>query len=267
MPTIKVNRINVYYEIVGQGEPLVLISGLGIEISGLVEHQNPDVVKKYRTVLIDNRGVGRTDKPNEPYTLEMMAEDVVGVMDALKIKRAHLLGISMGSRIALTIAAKYPERVNGLVLWVAGTRLPPGLKLMTFMLTHIPGYSKTLNKTAKFIFDQKYPPTQESFLRQVAANAQFDGRQMLPKIKAPTLIINGTKDQLAPVKYGRELTEGIAGAQMILVEGGDHITIPTDPELSVRPMLKFLAEVEARGVTMSAPADKKPTMAAKLPAK
>ena len=119
MPTVKVNDINVYYEIVGQGEPLVIIAGLGFEISGMVEHQNPDISTRYRTVFIDNRGVGRTDKPDKPYTLEMMAEDVVGVMDTLGIKRAHLLGISMGSRIALALAVTHPERVNGLVLWVA----------------------------------------------------------------------------------------------------------------------------------------------------
>lgn len=252
----------MYYEMLGQGEPLVLISGMGMEISMLVEHPDPDVLKKYQTLVIDNRGVGRTDKPAEPYTIETMAEDIVGVMDALKIKKAHIVGISMGSRIALTIAANHPDRVKGLVLCVAGTRLSPGLKFMTFLLTHVPGYSKTLNKTAKFIFDQKYPPTPESFLRQIEANAKFDGRGMLARVKAPTLIVNGTRDQLAPVKYGKELADGIAGARMSLVEG-DHAGVATSKELFTDPMLKFLAEVEAKARSTTQPAGSRSATVAK----
>ena len=78
--------------------------------------------KNYKLILFDNRGTGRTDKPDEPYSIEMMAEDTIGLMDTLNIERAHILGISMGSRIALVIAAKYPERVKSLILNVAAAR-------------------------------------------------------------------------------------------------------------------------------------------------
>src|SRR5712692_10433966 len=115
MPTIKVNDIHMYYEIHGEGEPLVLIVGLGTDISewdGIIRW----LAKKYRVLAFDNRGAGRTDKPDMPYSIEMMADDTEGLMNALAMQRAHILGISMGGRTALALALRHPQRVKRLVL-------------------------------------------------------------------------------------------------------------------------------------------------------
>ena len=85
MPTVKVNDINMYYEIHGEGEPLIFVQGMGLEISSVVPF-TAEFAKKYRVIAFDNRGVGRTDKPNESYSIEMMAEDTVGLMDALGLE-------------------------------------------------------------------------------------------------------------------------------------------------------------------------------------
>src|SRR5512146_1889888 len=108
MPTAKVNDITMYYEIQGEGEPLVLIAGLRLDIA---EYNGIDswLAQKYQVVAFDNRGAGRTDKPDIPYSIEMMADDIAGLLYALGVKQAHIIGISMGGRIALALALQHPE--------------------------------------------------------------------------------------------------------------------------------------------------------------
>src|SRR6266568_7136982 len=115
MPYVKVNDIHMYYEIHGDGEPLVLIVGLGTDISeweGIIRW----LAKTYQVLAFDNRGVGRTDKPDTPYSIEMMADDTAGLMQTLGIEQANILGISLGGRIALEMALRHAPSVKKLVL-------------------------------------------------------------------------------------------------------------------------------------------------------
>ena len=115
MPKVKVGDINIYYEIHGEGEPLVLIMGYGGN-SGQWFRQIPGLTKEYRVIVFDNRGTGRSDKPDISYTMETMAGDVAGLLDAIDIPAAHVYGVSMGGMIAQHVALNYPEKVKGLVL-------------------------------------------------------------------------------------------------------------------------------------------------------
>jgi 3-oxoadipate enol-lactonase len=115
MPYVKVNDIQMYYEIQGEGEPLLLIVGLGTDISeweGIIHW----LAQTYKVLAFDNRGAGRTDKPDTPYSIEMMADDTAGIMQTLGIQQAHILGISMGGRIALALALRHAKSVKKLVL-------------------------------------------------------------------------------------------------------------------------------------------------------
>ncbi len=105
MPTIKINDINIYYEIHGEGEPLLLIPGLRNDVS---EYQKiiDTLSTQFSVVALDNRGAGRTDKPDSPYSIEMMADDAAGLLNALGIEQAHILGVSMGGRIAADLALR-----------------------------------------------------------------------------------------------------------------------------------------------------------------
>ena len=94
MPTVKVGDINMYYEVHGKGEPLLLIMGLGMDLTGWM-FQIPEFLKKYQVIAFDNRGVGRTDAPDKPYSIKMMADDTVWLMDALVVNKAHILGLSI----------------------------------------------------------------------------------------------------------------------------------------------------------------------------
>jgi len=168
MPTVKVNDINMYYKVCGEGEPLVILQEAGIEISSMYNVLDA-FAKNYQVIALDNRGVGRTDMPDEPYSIEMMAEGTIGLMDEIGIKSAHFLGMSMGARIALVIAAKYPERAKSLILNVAAVGFPDTFKsILEVSLENTDLREKLLQKTG-IVFIQKYPPNPESFLRQLKA--------------------------------------------------------------------------------------------------
>ena len=115
MPEKKIGDLNIYYEVHGEGEPLVLIPGLSNDISeyeGIIGRLST----KYMVVAADNRGAGRTDKPDMPYSIEMMSDDTAGLLSALGIKEAHIVGVSMGGRIAAALALRHPEQVRSLIL-------------------------------------------------------------------------------------------------------------------------------------------------------
>jgi pimeloyl-ACP methyl ester carboxylesterase len=241
MPKVKIGDINMYYETRGDGKPLILIAGLGMDLS--MWSTESEISKKYKVIMLDNRGAGRTDKPDTPYSIEMMAEDTIGFMDKLGIKHAHIMGCSMGGAIAQTIAAKHPERVNGLILHVTYPKSPdkddPQVAAM-FEQLHAqakqPGFMDTLGK---------YPPTIDSFIRQFDALVEFDGTEQLSKIEAPTIIVNGKNDISNPIKNGEELESGINNSKLILVDG-DHFVLGTNPESVINHVLDFLEEIGAK---------------------
>ncbi|MEL7670838.1 alpha/beta hydrolase [Methanobacterium sp.] len=246
MPTVKVNDINMYYKVCGEGEPLVILQEAGIEISSMYNVLDA-FAKNYQVIALDNRGVGRTDMPDEPYSIEMMAEDTIGLMDEIGIKSAHFLGMSMGARIALVIAAKYPERAKSLILNVAAVGFPDTFKsILEVSLENTDLREKLLQKTG-IVFIQKYPPNPESFLRQLKAMADFDGKVYLDQINASTLVINGTKDHLVPMALTEELKLGIRDVKLILVDEG-HYFAALKPELLIKYSLEFLKEVGTKTV-------------------
>ena len=116
MPHVKVGDIQIYYEIHGTGaQTLTLIRGLGADLSTWFP-QIPEFSKYFKTVLFDNRGAGRTDKPDAPYSMRQMADDTNGLLEALDIRRTALLGMSMGGAIAQEFAINCPEKLSSLVL-------------------------------------------------------------------------------------------------------------------------------------------------------
>jgi len=241
MPIVHVNDIDMYYEIHGEGEPLIVIWGIGGEIPALVDHLVTACEGKFRIITFDNRGSGRSDKPDIPYSIEMMAMDTACFMDAIDVRHAHILGISTGARIAIALATRFPARVKTLTLHVAAARSPDREdaeaqtafeRLRAAMTT--PGFMEKV---------LAYPPTIESFLRQFEALREFDGRSLLGKIQCPVLIVNGTQDASTPVRYAEELKAGIPDSRLILVDS-DHLFARTTPDLLITPVLAFLNEIE-----------------------
>lgn len=244
MPTVKVNDIDVYYEIHGKGEPLIILQWAGVEITSISRFIT-EFAKNYRVIVLDNRGVGRTDMPDMPYSIEMMADDTIGLMDEIGIKSAHFIGISMGSRIAQVIGVKYSKRVRSLILNVAAASYPDPIKSITDTSLEDSYLREKMLQESGIMFIQKYPPNPESFLRQVKAVSDFDGGNQLSQIKASTLIVNGTKDHFVPMNLTEELASGIKGSKLVLVEG-NHFFAAIEPELLIKPAREFLNEVRIK---------------------
>lgn len=237
MPYADINNIKMYYNILGAGEPLLIIWGIGGEISPFL-----DKLKKaadIQLLIFDNRGTGRTDKPEEKYSIEAMAEDTIALLDKLKINSANILGISMGSRIAIDLAAKYPERVKKLILNVAAARSP--LKTDKNTKKAYERLKVAANNPEILKSMGKYPPTSQSFLRLFDALTNYNGKKMLKQIKAHTMIVNGKQDSSTPIECAQELNAGIINSKLILVDE-DHLFIRNKPELLLQPMLDFISK-------------------------
>jgi pimeloyl-ACP methyl ester carboxylesterase len=128
MPFHRVNGIQIYFEEHGQGEPLLLIQGLGYP-SGMWFLQIPALSRHFRTIVFDNRGVGKTDKPDEPYSVPLMASDAAGLLAALGIQKTHVVSVSLGGYIAQELALNHPDRVDRLVLMATSCGSPRYMEL------------------------------------------------------------------------------------------------------------------------------------------
>ncbi len=214
MPTLSVNGIQMYYERRGEGAPLVLIVGLTTDISEWEEIIGR-LAERYQVLAFDNRGAGRTDKPNTPYSIGMMADDTAGLMQALGVQSAHIIGVSMGGRIALALALQHCELVKKLVLVSTSARVVRSAG-RTWRL-YLGGLLSNLP-----IFRSKYPQPHYAYLRQLEASGSYNCLDRLSEIQAPTLILHGKKDKIAPYSLAEELHAGIARSQMLTFAGG-HI--------------------------------------------
>jgi pimeloyl-ACP methyl ester carboxylesterase len=164
---------------------------------------------RYRVLAFDNRGAGRSDKPDAPYTIEMMAGDTVAVMRAAGIGRARVLGMSMGGRIALALALAEPDLVSRLILVSTGARVAESWRRrLTILLARMPRPQG------------KYPQPPHAFTRQMVASGGFDGTDRLREISVPALILHGRHDKTAPLALAEEMRAGIPNAALRTFPGG-----------------------------------------------
>jgi 3-oxoadipate enol-lactonase len=207
---MQVSGIRLYYELRGSGEPLVLIPGLGGDIrlfGGLFE----PLTASCRVLAFDPRGAGQSDKPDIPYSIGMMADDTVGLMQAVGMPSATLVGFSMGGRIALAAALARPASVRRLVLvsTAAGpVRQPRWFRMVMEVVPRLP------------ILTRLDPQTYYAHVRQRSASRAFDCSSRLGEIQVPTLVLHGHRDHVVPYEFAEELRRGIRGTQLVSFEGG-----------------------------------------------
>ena len=214
MSALQVNGIELYYESQGSGDPLVVIGGLGLAVSEmrlLIEA----LATGYRVIAVDNRGAGKSAKPPGPYTIEQMAADTAGALARLDVPRAHVLGISMGGRIAMTLAMDYPELVDHLVLVSTGPRTSRGRWRIRLgmAISRLPGLRG------------ENPQPRHALNAQFQASGRFDGTARLGGISQPTLVIHGRSDRIASVEIAREMHAAIPGSRFVLIKGGHLISL------------------------------------------
>jgi 3-oxoadipate enol-lactonase len=212
MPIARINDIGIHYEVHGEGEPVVLIGGLGSDLTmfgGIIGR----LAKSSRVLAFDNRGAGRTDKPDTPYSIEMMADDTIGLMEALRIPRADIVGISMGGSIGLELTLAHPDRVKGLVLVSASARKPAKVTLsapmrVAYLLRSLP------------MFRGRYPQPEYAHERQREASRSYDCTERLGEIDAPTLILHGRRDRTVPYRLVEEMHDSVGSSKLVTFDGG-----------------------------------------------
>jgi pimeloyl-ACP methyl ester carboxylesterase len=243
MPYARVNEVDLYYESHGSGDPLLLIPGLGSDAT--TWSQFVPEFKDYRIVILENRGSGRSAKPDGPYSTEMMAEDAVTLMDHLGIEQAHIIGKSMGGMIAQWIAARWPSKVRSLVL--ASTILyhdKYGNELLdlgrtvaekaglfaVYRLTFLLSYSREYCMNNRSRLEQvealiaQLNPTEllRGYFEQSIACQKHDSREIASKIKSPTLVIVGEEDLITPAQDSKDLAAAIPNAELHIFPKGGH---------------------------------------------
>ncbi|MDH6120387.1 3-oxoadipate enol-lactonase [Kitasatospora sp. GAS204A] len=234
VPTVQVGELDVYYEVHGSGPPLLLIGGLGADLT-LFAPLTERLVQRYQVIVFDNRGAGRSGKPDQPYSIPLMADDAIGLLDALGIARAHLLGVSMGGRIALEIAIGRPERVDRLVL-VASSAAGRGRLTVSWPMRLL-GMAKRLG-----LVRREHAQPDYAFRRQLAASVGYSALDRLGGVRAPTLILHGRQDRSMPLDAARATGAGIAGARLELFDGGHLFFLLAQRAAVLDRVERFLSE-------------------------
>lgn len=258
MPKARVNGIDINYGVDGAGEPLVLIMGFSSNRRAWM-FQTPVFKKHYRVITFDNRGVGRSDKPEGPYSTRVMADDTVGLMDHLGIKRAHFLGVSMGGMIAQEVAINYPDRVNKLVLVATyasrnlrssgpsaemreAEALP--VKRMAGRLMAIASSGTPLMIFARLLRRITLGLVGKSAVAGLTGQREacigHDTLDRLGHIKAPTLVIVGSSDRVIKPESSDEIARRIPAARLTVFDGGSHVFCMEMKDRFNEEVLRFL---------------------------
>jgi len=257
---VKVGDIQIYYEIHGTGpQTLTLIRGLGADLRTWFP-QVPEFSKHFQTIVFDNRGAGRTDKPDGPYSTEQMAEDVNGLLDALSIRRTAMLGVSMGGMIAQEFAIQHPEKLSCLILGCTSfggpESIPPPKEIWKALLAG-PADEQTrmLQQQAMFSDDtiannrgvieeylaarSQFPIPPHALALQADAIVKHDAANSVAKIKTPTLVMTGKDDRLIPPENSRLIAARIPGAILAELPGG-HLFMCEHPSDFNRAVIEFV---------------------------
>lgn len=243
---VHVNGLKFHVQTFGSGVPVIMIMGLGAP-GDKWKHNYELLSRWFWCIVPDNRGAGLSDKPEvESYTTEQMADDIIGIMDALDIKKAHVIGVSMGGAIAQQVALKAPKRVISLILTSTFASVSPAFKKALNLICDLkedtdPSVLKQLNlwmtygqytqihhpeKIEKSIEEDAaypYPMPVYAYKAQCGACLSHNTADRLHELKMPVLIAAGAKDLFMNIEKTMELVHGIPQAEFYLAPEGGHV--------------------------------------------
>lgn len=265
MPIAHIGDLEVYYESHGEGEPLLLIAGLGADVTEWGTRIPAELARERRVLLFDNRGAGRTTQPPGPYTMAQMARDTVGLLDYLHIDTTDIIGCSFGGMIAQYVALDYPMRLRRLILGCSAagrgnfrlprlrtllnmTRKPSGDPFSDFWRNSLPnGYTRDfiLNNTellTAHVYERlKYPSERAAKEAQIRALVStHNAYPRLGQIQAPTLVMAGTEDVYIPPENSAMIAQAIPGALLKYIRGAGHIFWISHPKEALTAWQEFL---------------------------
>lgn len=264
MPTVRVpGEISIAYDVVGRGQPLVLVSGTGHDrhfwsgqIAAFSAHR--------LVVTIDNRGVGESDVPTAPYSLADMADDVAAVLDDLSIESAHVMGFSMGGHISQELAIRHGSRVRSLGVHHSWARNSPRLRSfqqtrlelaatdqrlalteLTLLGLHSHDYYNAhvdeMEAHRRFLLEQS--PVNAGWVGQLRACLDGDTYDRLPTIDVPTLVTCSTLDVIAAPHHSREIADRIPNSELHIMEDTGHVALMECPDAFAQVCIDFLDRI------------------------
>ena len=260
MPKVKVNDINLYYELHGpeEADVIVLSNGIfmstatwGLQVAALREH--------FRVLVYDCRGMWQSDHPEGPYSMEMHADDLAGLLEALKIEQAHIAGISYGGEVSMMFALRHPEMVKSLIVSSSVSQIDPLLGAIgqswaaamrsgdagllydvtmpyNFSEGYIQANAALLAASRKRYYDMDLTSVSEL----MAAFARLDMTGYLAEISAPALVIVGENDILKPRKYSEIIACHIPGAELAVIPSAGHAVCLEKPGVFNDLLLGFV---------------------------
>jgi pimeloyl-ACP methyl ester carboxylesterase len=267
MPKTTTNGIEIYYEVHGEGAPLVLISGLGYpawEWHKMV----PYLTGQFQVITFDNRGVGQSDKPAGPYTASMLAADVAGLLDALGIEKAVIMGHSMGGFIAQAFALEHPQRLSKLILCSTNFGGPHHVPITAqsmavlsdvtndpvvrfkngLVVSTAPGFAEAHPEVIQEWLEWRLtnPMDWASYQAQMAIGlgllaeaASFEHK--LSQISAPTLILFGAHDKVVPPANADLMAGKIGGSRVAILPDAGHFFPIEAPTAAAQAVIQFAA--------------------------
>ncbi len=268
MPTIRTEgrgAIEIYYEEQGRGEPVVLIGG-GSSTAEVWGYQVPALAARNRVITPDNRGSGRTRVEDDDgvRTPARFAGDVLALLDALALERAHLVGASMGGMIAQEFALRHPDRTASLVIacssfcvppavaageevsraWFSGSAegaSPEQVRAAVEVLVHPETREKRKERLDFYLSTKvRHPHSAEELVRRAIGLASFDVHDRLAELRVPTLVLAGSHDVLMPPENARLLARRIQAAEIQTIDEAGHMFFIEQPDASNRLLLDFL---------------------------
>jgi pimeloyl-ACP methyl ester carboxylesterase len=263
---VRANGQELYFEVHGEGPPLVMVMGIGYDATLWTLAQVPALSRTFQVVIFDNRDAGRSSKASGPYTIGDMADDVAGLMDALRIDRAHLLGLSMGGMIAQEFALRHAGRLQRLVLsgcgaaparvafdpirtwnWVKSTdqtgEVFAGQQFTWLFSNTFRRNREAVQQTLALLASNPHPIGPEAYNRQAEAYLQYDALDRLAGVRSATLVIAGEQDLLTPPWICREVADRIPGCRFEIItgEGSSHVVPIERPDEFNDLVATFLA--------------------------
>jgi pimeloyl-ACP methyl ester carboxylesterase len=262
MPIADRGDAQIWWDEQGEGEPLLLIMGLGYS-ADMWHRLLPLLAERYRAIRFDNRGTARTGVPDGPYPVETMADDALAVLDAAGVESAHVMGVSMGGFIAQELTIRHPDRVRSLILGCTGpggtemvpaepaamemvmartTMTPQEAAEVAIPFVYSPGTPRT-KIDEDFAVRFKMPTTAEGYTNQLGGVVSWPGTgSRLGELTTPTLVIHGKEDRLANPANAGVLGDLIPGAKVVLLDGASHIFFTDQPEAAADAILGFLED-------------------------
>lgn len=266
MPFTEANGIKLYYEVHGRGEPLVLIAGIGYDL-WMWHRMLPGLAERFQVVVFDNRGAGRSDKPTGPYSAGLLAADTVGLMDAIGLAKAHVMGHSMGGFVAQALAIHHPERVDRLILAATnfgGPRhvpiTPEAMAVLTdvsgdpverlrrgILVSCAPGFAGRNPALVEewVAYRIAHPIDPAGYQSQLAVGlsllpeaASFEGK--LAAVRSPTLVLFGAHDRVVPPGNADLLAARLPDARVAILPDAGHFFPFETPEEANRKVTGFL---------------------------